>query len=374
MKKVSILVLHLGFGGIEKAITNLANILCDNYKVEIISIYKLYNKPVFSLDNRVEVKYLLNSVPNKKELKESLKKGKLFTFFNEGIKSINILFNKKSKMIEAIKNNDADIIISSRLYISKLLVKYGNKDALTIAQEHRHHNNEKKYINDVIKMSKSIDYLMPVSQELTSYFKKYIGDKCVYIPHCLDYIPDTNSKLTEKRIVSIGRLAPEKGYLDLIDVFNEVHKKHPDWKLDIVGDGDQHQYLSNKIADFKLNDYITLHGYQDKDYINKLLSKSSIYVMTSLHESFGIVLLEAGSFGLPSVVFDSARGALEIISDGYNGFIIKNRNIHNMASKITDLIDDKELRTILGNNAKNNTLNYSFEIVKKQWLDFLERK
>ena len=75
MKKVAILALHLGYGGIEKSITALANLLCDKYKVEIICSYKLYDEPVFSLDERVKVKYLIKDLkPNRKEFKTALKK------------------------------------------------------------------------------------------------------------------------------------------------------------------------------------------------------------------------------------------------------------------------------------------------------------
>lgn len=372
MKKISILVLHLGYGGVEKAITNLANMLCNDYKVEIISIYKLYNKPVFELDKKVNVKYLLENIPNKNDVLNALKKGKLFTFFKEGFKSAKILFNKKYKMIKAIQNCDADIIISSRIYLSKLLVKYGKKDVIKIAQEHRHHNNEKKYINDVVSMAKGIDYLMPVSKELTNFFKELVSkDKCLYISHCIDYIPETSSKLTEKRIVAIGRLSSGKGYLDLIDVFSIVNKKHPDWKLDIVGDGDEKTKITYKINELGLNDNVNLHGYRDKEYINSLLEKSSIFVMTSLHESFGLVLLEAGSFGIPSVVFDSARGALEIIKHNDNGLIIKKRDIKKMANSINKLIESKKNRMILGEKARENSYNYSFDVIKDKWLNFL---
>lgn len=70
MKKVSILSLHLGYGGIEKSIVALANLLCESYKVEIACVYKLYDKSVFELDKRVKVKYLTKIKPNKKEFHE----------------------------------------------------------------------------------------------------------------------------------------------------------------------------------------------------------------------------------------------------------------------------------------------------------------
>ena len=78
MKKISILSLHLGFGGIEKSIVALANLLCERYQVEIACCYKLYDEPAFNLDSRVEVKYLMGKhKPNREEWKASIKKMKI---------------------------------------------------------------------------------------------------------------------------------------------------------------------------------------------------------------------------------------------------------------------------------------------------------
>ena len=372
MKKITIFALHLGYGGIENAIINLANMLCDNYEVEIVSIYKLYDKPAFELNSKVNVKYLLTSNPNKEELKRAIKKVKILSILKEGIKSAKVLFNKKYKTINEIKKCDADIIISSRIYISNLLSKYGKDDTIKIAQEHRHHNNEKKYINLVKKVSKKVDYIMPVSMELYNYFKNVVGvDNVKYIPHVIDYIPDNPSELIEKRVISIGRLSSEKGFSDLIDIFSKVHEMNSDWILDIVGDGDQKERLQNQINKLNLEKVVKLHGYQKKEYINNLLKQSSIYVMTSLEESFGLVLLEAGSFGIPSILFDSATGSLEIIEDGYNGFIIKERNKEKMITKINKLINDKDLRKGMGLHSRENVLKYSFKNIKKEWIHFL---
>jgi N-acetylglucosaminyldiphosphoundecaprenol N-acetyl-beta-D-mannosaminyltransferase len=70
MKKISILSLHLGYGGIEKSIVSLANVLCEKYDVEIATVYKIYEKPVFDLDKRVKVHYLNPDtiVPNHESL------------------------------------------------------------------------------------------------------------------------------------------------------------------------------------------------------------------------------------------------------------------------------------------------------------------
>ena len=100
MKKVSILALHLSYGGAEKAITDLANVLSDDYNVEIISTYKILNKPAYDLNKNVKVKYLIKDLkPNREEFKKSLRKFHIIKLFKEGFKSIKILYLKKHLMI-----------------------------------------------------------------------------------------------------------------------------------------------------------------------------------------------------------------------------------------------------------------------------------
>jgi N-acetylglucosaminyldiphosphoundecaprenol N-acetyl-beta-D-mannosaminyltransferase len=278
-------------------------------------------------------------------------------------------------MIQAIKNCDSDIIISTRDIHNKWLGKYGKKDALKIGWEHNHHNQNKKYIKKIINSVQNLDYLVLVSKELQEFYQQaLINENCkaIYIPNSLDYYPKKVSDLDQKRIISIGRLSPEKGYLDLIEVFSLIHQLYSDWQLDIVGDGSELEKIKEKINHLNLKNNVTLHGFQDRDYINQLLQKSSIYMMCSYTESFGIVLLEAFSFGIPCVAFDSARGATEIISNNWDGYLIKNRNKEQMAKKICELISNQNRRIIMGANGIKKANQYNIENVKKEWIKIIE--
>ena len=92
--------------------------------------------------------------------------------------------------------------------------------------------------------------------------------------------------------------------------------------------------MINKVKEYSLQNNVIIHGYKDKEFINKQLSSSSIYVMASHEESFGLVLIEAQSFALPCIAFDSAKGACEIIDDKVNGYLIKDRSKKDMADKM----------------------------------------
>lgn len=374
MKKITILCLHLGYGGIEMAVSNLANMLADNYKIEIVSFYNIYGKPVYDLNKKIDVKFLYEGGPNREEFKTSLKKFRLIKVIKEGIKAIKILYLKKKLMVNYIKSCDSDLIISTRVEITELLSKNYKGDAIVISQEHSHHNNNQKYINRIIKSLKNIDYFMPVSKKLTKFYKNRVkGDtKVMYSPLCVDFIPEKESKKGDKNIVSIGRLSKEKGYLDLIDVFKLINDKDKECKLHIIGDGSEKSKIESKIKALNLNDFVTLYGYKDKDFIREKLNNMSLYLMTSYEESFGLVLLEASSYGIPSISFSSAEGATEIINNDVDGYIINDRNKEEMANRALELLDNKKKLAIFGHEARVKCEDYSYESVKEKWLGIIE--
>lgn len=380
MKKLTIFSLHLGYGGIEQSVVNLANLLCKEYEVEIISTYKLDDTPAFDIDSKVKVRYLVDKYkPNREEWKRAIKKLRPIKFIKETYKAIVVLLLRKKTTTEAIKNCDSDIMISTRILFNKWLGQYGRKKAYRIAWEHNHHHQDIDYANTVVNSCRELDALVLVSNSLRSFYKKKLKQaniKCrsIYIPNMLDSIPKTTSKLTEKKMISVGRLSKEKGYVDLIEVFNEFHKEHNDWSLDIIGDGSERNKVVDRIYQYHLNDCVKVHGYLKKKEINELLSKSSIYLMTSYTESFGIVLIEAMSHGIPCLAFTSAEGANDLIVNDSNGYLIENRDFNEMVNKMNYLVDNKNKRLELGKNARSTSLLYSSDNIKKEWINLLKRK
>ena len=376
MKKISILSLHLGYGGIEKSIIALANLLADKYNVEIACSYRLYDKPAFNIDKKVKIRYLTKDIaPNKDEFKEALKRKNIHNIIQEGNKSINVLKLRKMTMINYIKKCDSDIIISSRDIFDDWLGKYAKEGVVKIGWEHNHFHGNMKYANKITKYARKLDYFVLVSKELRDYYSDRLkGTKCrcVYIPNIIDKLPKYLSRLNKKRLVSVGRLSPEKGYMDLLKLFNILHNNHKDWVLDIIGDGSEKDKLDNYISKNNLSSCVTLHGYQNKNYIDNILNKSSLYVMTSYTESFGIVLIEAMSHGIPCVAYSSAEGANELIRSGFNGYLIKNRNQEMMIKKIEDLMEDYSTREKIGKNSRKFSKKFIGENVIKNWFSLLE--
>ena len=375
-KKIVFLALHLSYGGTERAIISEANMLVKRYEVEIISFYHLCDKPAFEVDPRVKITYLTEGLkPNRDEIKNAIKSKRPLQLIKECSKSIRILYLRTASMKKAIKKSNGDVLISTRYLYHKLLTENAKDGVVCIAQEHNHHNNNEEYIKKQIESVKQMDYFMPVSQELTDFYADRLSEttvKCRYIPHSLNYIPEKVSDLRGKSIISVGRLSPEKNYEELINVFKQLCAEDTEWTLNIVGDGVEKEQLNSLIEEYHLKNRVVLHGFRDKKYIEKLMYQSSIYVMTSLTESFGLVLIEAQSYGLPCIAYDCAQGAKEIIEDGVNGILIRDYSRERMVNECQKMMQEYEYRKKIGENGRKSVNKYSCECVEKQWFEFID--
>ena len=368
------MALHLGTGGAEKVICNLANLLSEHNNVKIISTYKLNCTPSFYIDKKIEIEYLIeNLTPNKQELKSAIKSFNIILALKELAKSLKILYLRKSLMIKTIKALDCDIIISTRILHNNWVSKYANNKIIKIAQEHNHHNNNQKYIKKLINSIQGFNYFMPVSKELADFYKtKVKNTKVIYIPNFIEKIPTEKSSLKNKQLISVGRLDKIKGFEDLIDIFNLLQQDQPDWILHIVGEGTEKQNLQNKINELHLEKKVFLCGNKLSVELEKEYQNSSIYLMTSFSESFGLVLVEAASYGLPLIAFDSAQGAKEIIENNKNGFLIPNRNKEEFTKKIIEIIENPKKQISFSENSLLVANKFSKEKITKKWNKFID--
>ena len=370
MKKVTLLALHLSYGGIESSIIKLANTLVNNYEVLIISTYNL-GKEAFSIDKRVKIKYLLDYGPNKKEFKLALKKINIINIFKEGFKAIKILSLKKKLMIKALQENKSDITISTRDYLNTLNGIYGN--GLKIGWEHNYHNYDYKYIKKICLSAKKLNYFVLVTEDLRKdyeeYFRKYdVSSKAVYIPNYIVANSYQRKEYYPYNLLAVGRLEKEKDFSLLIKAMDKLVTKNDKYILKIVGDGSLKEELAKEIKMYHLEKNVFLTGYKDTLELNKLYQDSGVYLMTSQTESFGLVLVEAMSFGLPCIALKRAHGACNIIEDKINGYLVA--DIDEMVETIINMDNLPELSL----NASKRASFFMEDNVKEQWFKLLEVK
>lgn len=362
LPKICLLVLHLGQGGIEQFAANLANELVKKADVEIVSVYKKFRQAVPVLDKRVRVRYVFD--------------------FDIGArrKQLRYLvwlpwhYLTRSRMIgDWVRKFKGGTIITTRAAHNRIAGKYAGRGVKKIATEHNYLLGDKKYVNAVVRSCRGVDYAVFPAQEVFEFYRRKIrGAECIRIPHFLTSMPAVTAKLDSMEVVSLGRLAPEKGYDDLIDVFGRVAKECPDAVLKILGEGVEREHLERMVNERGMGKQVVIPGYIDEAGVRKQLLGSAMFVSASHRESFGLAALEAMSYGLPIVTFDSARGILDFMEDERDGIVVKGRNKTAMAAGIARLLDDDELRLRLGKNARKSALAYGAAAIMPEWWKLLE--
>lgn len=376
MKKITILLLHMQHGGIEKQTIAFANELIKKYEVEIISVYSMNKEPAYSVDPKVKIKYLIDDKPNRNEFKDAIKSKNPLKILKEGFKAIKVLYLKNHLMIKQIKKLHTDFVLSTRIEQANMLSKYAPKSVITMTQEHLH-NDSDKYIKKVKKSFKNLDYLIVLGPGSRENYSKWLEDnkkiKIVEIPNILEEIPEQSSKLNKNRLVAVGRLHPEKDFETLINVFNKVLKQIPNSMLTIVGGGDELDKLKQLTEKLNIENKVKITGMVSKEQVEEYLMNSDIYVMTSITECFPMVLLEASSCGLPLIAFDVPVGPRAIINNGENGYLIKNREVDEMANKIVEMLNDREKLLEMGNESKKLSNMYLASNVMPRWYDIFDK-
>ena len=173
-----------------------------------------------------------------------------------------------------------------------------------------------------------------------------------------------------KSVIFVGRFHAQKDISSLLKIWQIVHTRNPEWQLQIYGGyGEEREQLLPLIQ--KMNANINVH--EPTQNIFDCYLENSIFLLTSRYEPFGLVLPEAMSCGLPVVAFDCPYGPADIITDGKDGFLIKDRNISEFAEKVCMLMDNYELRKTMGLVGIQSSQRYDASLIMPKWKDLFEQ-
>ena len=192
----------------------------------------------------------------------------------------------------------------------------------------------------------------------------------ISIPNPVIPIASGTSSLSNKRIVTAGRLVPIKGFSSLIRSFKIVISRFPEWQLDIWGEGPCRSSLEEEIDRCGLSGRVHMRG--PSNDIQKEMVSDSIFVCTSQFEGFGLTIVEAMSCGLPVVSYDCDFGPGEIIEDGKDGFLVPVGDEDTLAERICSLIEDEGLRKRVGVAALEKSKKYNIENLIRTWMELFE--
>lgn len=177
------------------------------------------------------------------------------------------------------------------------------------------------------------------------------------------------SDCTAKSAIYVGRFSKQKDVGSLLRIWHLVYQRHPDWCLHIYGGyGEEQDLLFSEIKQMEAN--IQVHE-ATSDLFEKY-KQSSILLLTSRYEPFGLVLPEAMSCGLPVVAFDCPYGPADIIADGQDGFLIRHRDMNGFAEKVCLLIENEALRQRMGQTAVLSAQRYQSSRIMPLWEKLFE--
>lgn len=220
----------------------------------------------------------------------------------------------------------------------------------------------------IIKSLKHCNCVVTLTKQDVPFWNNYTK-RIEVIPNMLTISPKRVTNYNVKRVISAGRYMSEKGFDMLIKAWNKLPKELNDWNLYIFGNGERSTYQD--LVDL-YNMQETIHLMPATNDIAEEFSKSSLYVMSSRYEGFGLVLAEAMSCGLPCVSFDCPYGPREIIKDGKDGLLAKYQDIEDLARKLAQLMSNKEIRQSMGEQAIKNIVRYEPQTIMNQWIKLFE--
>lgn len=370
-KKILFITSSLNMGGIERVLATCVNELSQKYSIFVFCLER--NEPFYDLNRNVTVLYA------PRLFAFTLKLGRLL--HNGFKKYLNINF-KLSLWSNVLRNKidknyfDTMVYLPSSFFMFPSLIK-DKKNTKNIIWTH---NNHKVYIEDYYKYLKNeliesfeiCDAVVALTEEDKDGFFSYSNtNNVVKINNPLTIVnKGLNSDLKNKIISITCRYSINHKGLDFL---TQIAKNIPDdWKIAIAGTGSKKEVKEFKrlITSYNISSKIILRGAISGEELDNHYRESSIYIMTSRWEGFGLVLTEAMSFGLPIISFDNS-GANEVLDNGKYGLLVEQGNVENFSKELNRMISSYELRKEYSQKSLERIIDFDIEHIIKQWDDIL---
>lgn len=276
---------------------------------------------------------------------------------NENVKLLSVVHNSISsiygmdgKLPMSIQNRLPFIIRNS---INLLCVKYFKY----------------KYLKQWKKMYRRSDKLIMLDDAYIDEMKSFLEcadeeQKIISIPNPVTLITEEVIKTKEhKKVLYVGRLSYEKNVKMLLQIWSLVQEKHPDWSLDIVGEGELRSQLERYVCENNIH-RVTFYGKQNPI---RYYNEASIFCMTSFFEGMPLVLLEAMAFGCIPIAFNSFKSVSSIIDNEKDGYIIPAFNIIEYANCLSQLMHLETLRATMTVMTIRKSQMFSVDNIINKW-------
>lgn len=283
------------------------------------------------------------------------------------------------RLYKQIKSISPDIITCIELSdFCPIISHYNNMPAIIVESHMSNLDSFNYHIPNILKplihfrdkkALRKADGIVSLTNEDAKEWRKY-NNNVVTIPNVVHLNTSSiYSEHSQKNVIFVGRLVRQKGVKSLIEIWKLVHLRHNDWLLDIYGEGELEEWIRNQVNNYSVSGIVIHKPTSDiqSRYIN-----SSVLVLTSEYEPFGLVIPEAMSCGLPVVSFDCPYGPHDIITDGEDGYLVQPGDYKIFADKVCYLIEHPEERKRMGKNAILSAQRYNPENIMPKWIQLYE--
>ena len=266
------------------------------------------------------------------------------------------LYPSESSFIPDIKDGSKKVL---ELHFNKFFrIQYGRKGIIGLIDRWRTRQDE--------RIVRRFDKFVVLTNEDKGYWGGLPNIEV--IPNAAIHVSKNYSEVKNKRVIAVGRLDYQKGFDRLIQAWKLVQHtgRFSDWKLDIFGQGEWREMLQQMIDKQGLQNTVKINP-PTNAILNEYVH-SSLLVMSSNYEGFGMVLVEAMSCGVPVISFDCKCGPKDIIQPGINGVLVPNGDIQALADAMMKVMEDEAYRKMLSLNARKVVDTYSEQAVMSQWI------
>ncbi len=307
------------------------------------------------------------------ELRTGIKRHCLYE--EEGINIYKTYLQGMKRYRRVLKEIQPDYVIDVCVAMSLMTIPATvfNKNIKVISWEHFNANAYFNFFTAKLskwlasKLAYTIVVLTQADKE--TYIKKFAPQRVKVIKNPVTIEIAESADLNSKIILAIGRFTAQKGFDMLIESWSLINKTYPDWKLRIVGNGEDEQALLAQCARLNLENSILFT--EPIRNVKVYYQNSSIFVMSSRFEGLPLVLIEAKAYGLPIVSFDCETGPREIIRDHIDGVLVPSGDTQKLAEALADLMANEGKRKLLGSNSQQNMNEFSLPAFLNAWEELL---
>lgn len=280
------------------------------------------------------------------------------------------------KLLLKVKKEKPDLVISFLVGMNGKAIIIGNLiKTPVIISEHINYQTDMNLFTWVerrwlYKLADAVTVL--TKYDYTNYYSKFL-DNVHIMPNPVSFQSVESLSPRNKTILASGSLDrwKHKGFDNLLKIFSNVVKKHPEWRLQIAGSGNKgEEYLKQLAKTLNIEKNIEFLGFCND--LASIMQASSIFILSSRYEGFPMVLIEAMSQGCACISYDCVTGPGEIINNGVDGILVENQNAELMETMLSNLISDESLRFRLGNNSKEAIKRLSIENIANNWEQLAE--